>query len=129
MRKPALPSAVHLLAVVLAGWWEPTFANWDGVEDRSRRTTPVGCFPAGHGHTARGIRPANVWEWCLDTWKPEPGKPVPPRAPKGELKVFKGGGWNQDADFAAAPNRFMMSPTHGIHFVGFRIVLAEGVAK
>ncbi len=67
----------------------------------------------------------NVWEWCLDTWKPEPGKPVPPRTPRGELKIFKGGGWNQDAEFAAASSRFMMSPSNGIHFVGFRIVLAE----
>jgi formylglycine-generating enzyme required for sulfatase activity len=65
----------------------------------------------------------NVWEWCLDSFKPEPGKPAPPNA--GKFKIFKGGGWNQDAEFAGAANRFMMSPSYGIHFVGFRIVLAE----
>jgi formylglycine-generating enzyme required for sulfatase activity len=65
----------------------------------------------------------NVWEWCLDTYKPEPGKPLPPNADK--YKIFKGGGWNQDAEYARASSRFMMSPSTGIHFVGFRIVLAQ----
>jgi eukaryotic-like serine/threonine-protein kinase len=56
----------------------------------------------------------NVWEWCLDTYKPDP-----------RYKIFKGGGWNQEARFAGAAHHFMMSPSMGIHFVGFRIVLAE----
>ena len=41
-----------------------------------------------------------------------------------KYKVFKGGGWNQDLQYAGASSRFMMSPSNGIHFVGFRIVLS-----
>jgi eukaryotic-like serine/threonine-protein kinase len=91
------------------------------AENSSARTHPVGQKrPNAWGlHDMHG----NVWEWCLDSFKPEPGKPAPPNA--GKFKIFKGGGWNQDAEFAGAANRFMMSPSNGIHFVGFRIVLAE----
>jgi eukaryotic-like serine/threonine-protein kinase len=91
------------------------------AENSDATTHPVGQKrPNAWGlHDMHG----NVWEWSLDSFKPEPGKPAPPQATKGELKIFKGGGWNQDAEFAGAPNRFMMSPSNGIHFVGFRIIL------
>lgn len=67
----------------------------------------------------------NVWEWCLDWFEPYPGRPVTdPGGPStSKYKVFKGGGWNQDADYARASSRFMMSPSNGIHFVGFRLLL------
>ena len=69
----------------------------------------------------------NVWEWCLDWYGDYPSEPVtdPTGPEQGETKVFRGGGWNNDAPFARSANRFTMSPSNGIHFVGFRIVLAE----
>ncbi|HEY5915617.1 MAG TPA: formylglycine-generating enzyme family protein [Verrucomicrobiae bacterium] len=70
----------------------------------------------------------NVWEWCSDWFAPYPGtaltNPVGP--PGSAYKVFRGGGWNQAVEYARSRNRFMMSPTNGIHFVGFRVALSQG---
>jgi len=67
----------------------------------------------------------NVWEWCSDWFAPYPGmaltNPVGPA--RSEYKVFRGGGWNQGIEYARSRNRFMMAPTNGIHFVGFRVAL------
>lgn len=69
----------------------------------------------------------NVWEWCLDWFAPYPAGPLtdPAGPATSKFKVFKGGGWNQEIEYARAANRFMMSPSNGIHFVGFRIVLGQ----
>ena len=67
----------------------------------------------------------NVWEWCSDWFEPYPAAPLtdPVGPAASKYKLFKGGGWNQDADYARASSRFMMSPSSGIHFVGFRLAL------
>jgi formylglycine-generating enzyme required for sulfatase activity len=67
----------------------------------------------------------NVWEWCSDWFAPFPKADLrdPAGAPPGKFKVFRGGGWNNDVEFARSGNRFMMSPSNGIHFVGFRLAL------
>ena len=55
----------------------------------------------------------NVWEWCLDWFAPYPPGPLtdPTGPAASKFKVFKGGGWNQDIEYARWPNRFMMSPS------------------
>ncbi len=67
----------------------------------------------------------NVWEWCSDWFEPYPAAPLtdPVGPASSKYKLFKGGGWNQEVQFARASSRFMMSPSNGIHFVGFRVVL------
>ena len=71
----------------------------------------------------------NVWEWCSDWFEPYPAAPLndPVGPATSKYKVFKGGGWNQDAQYARASSRFMMSPSNGIHFVGFRLVLGPAL--
>ena len=71
----------------------------------------------------------NVWEWTLDWFEQYPQgdlkDPVGP--PQGTFKVFRGGGWNYRVEFAGSRNRFMMSPTNGINFVGFRLALGHKI--
>lgn len=69
----------------------------------------------------------NVWEWTLDWFAEYPAMALtnPTGAPSSTFKVFRGGSWNDAIEFARSRNRFMMSPTNGIHFVGFRIALGE----
>lgn len=67
----------------------------------------------------------NVWEWCLDWFEkyPEQSLTDPVGPTSGKFKVFRGGGWNNAVEFARSRNRFMMSPSNGIYFVGMRIAL------
>ncbi|MSU22034.1 MAG: formylglycine-generating enzyme family protein [Pedosphaera sp.] len=69
----------------------------------------------------------NVWEWCLDWFGNYPAEDVQdPLGPsQGKGKVFRGGGWNNDVEFARSANRFAMAPSSGIHFVGFRVALSS----
>lgn len=69
----------------------------------------------------------NVWEWCQDWFTNYPATnladPIGPN--QGKVKVFRGGGWNNEVQFARSANRFMMSPSNGIYFVGFRIAMSQ----
>lgn len=101
------------------------------AENSGGTTHPVGLKqPNAWGfHDLHG----NVWEWCLDWFTPTPEMASNPQmrrhATPRTFKIFKGGGWNQDAEFAGAANKFMMEPDKGIHFVGFRVALGAPVNR
>ena len=70
----------------------------------------------------------NVWEWTLDWFAdyPRTSTLADPTGPQtGTFKVFRGGSWNHAIEMARSRNRFMMPPTNGIYFVGFRLALSQ----
>ena len=96
-----------------------TWENSDGSTHPigQKRPNPWGLYDM-HG---------NVWEWCLDWFGEYPATDLtdPSGPAQGKIKVFRGGGWNNEVQFARSANRFMMAPASGIYFVGFRVALSQ----
>lgn len=96
------------------------------LENSEVTTHPIGLKRANPWglHDMHG----NLWEWTSDWFADYPTNValVDPTGPaEGKYKVFRGGSWNHAVEFARCRNRFMMSPTDGIYFVGFRVALGE----
>ncbi|MEM9459993.1 MAG: SUMF1/EgtB/PvdO family nonheme iron enzyme [Myxococcota bacterium] len=107
------------------GW----FAGNTGAKARSNKHARV------HSVGTRGANPwglydvhGNVWEWILDAYAPyttrvRAGDGLR-RAPIGGVdRVFRGGAWNKDADFARSASRVYYDPKKRIGSVGFRPAL------
>ena len=66
----------------------------------------------------------NVSEWVADWFDPEyyqrtrSDNPTGPAA--GELKVFRGGSWNEDPEVARSAGRNAGTPDHRSYLIGFR---------
>lgn len=88
------------------------------------RTTAVGAFPpnAWGLHDLHG----NVWEWCLDPWKPNlPGGTVtdPSGPPTGSQRAVRGGAWYSSGDGCRSATRIPLPSDFRGNDVGFRVVL------
>ena len=73
----------------------------------------------------------NVWEWVQDRYgeysagsAADPADPAGPQA--GELRVLRGGAWDQTARRCRSASRIMGPPGARVGAVGFRLALSPG---
>jgi formylglycine-generating enzyme required for sulfatase activity len=71
----------------------------------------------------------NVLEWCLDHWHdsyeggPSDGSAwLTPSASEKELRLLRGGSWNDDPRLCRSACRFHTQPGYASLGVGFRVV-------
>jgi formylglycine-generating enzyme required for sulfatase activity len=78
----------------------------------------------------------NVQEWCLDhckgmsTWSRRAGAItdtyvddiIDPLSTQGDLRIFRGGSWNQSSKYARSADRNYYRPNTKRNYLGFRIV-------
>ena len=91
---------------------------WYG-ENSSDETHPVGEKKANAWglHDMHG----NVWEWCVDWFEMGIAGGIDPQgASSGTIRVFRGGGWRNDARNCRAANRNCYNPTIRNNSIGFR---------
>jgi formylglycine-generating enzyme required for sulfatase activity len=67
----------------------------------------------------------NVWEWCLDSYGDYPSGAVtdPTEADRGSLRVFRGRGWLNLAEYCRSTNRYYCVESLRINDLGFRLAL------
>ncbi len=71
----------------------------------------------------------NVWEWCEDDYHANyNGIPKDGSAwvdnPRSSLRVYRGGGWSDDAGLCRVSIRGYYFPNYRNYFLGFRVVLS-----
>lgn len=98
------------------------------VNDGYAETAPVGAFPAGASFFGIEDMAGNVWEWCLDFYKPLPGSPTqnPRGGSSGAKRVYRGGSWKSRFSNLRATARGSNAPNYSCNDVGFRIVCECG---
>ena len=76
----------------------------------------------------------NVWEWCQDRYHSNYYSTSPTSDPcnldsSGSLRVYRGGGWNLNAQYCRSASRNWDSPDVRDDYLGFRPVLASPVPE
>jgi formylglycine-generating enzyme required for sulfatase activity len=116
-------------------------AYWFGSELNGNQANCDGNYPYGtsqkgpykKGTTAVGSYGANpfglwdmhgnVWEWCADRYQTElPGEENPKVTSGGSYRVFRGGGWNDDAVNCRSAYRYWNVPGYRFNDLGFRVL-------
>lgn len=94
---------------------------------------PVGGLPRGAGPYGAEEQAGNVWEWCMDRYRPyAPGAIVHPEpAPHSDgmlslndfkIRVLRGGSWSGSPRWLRATGRYWSIPWNLDIFIGFRVV-------
>ena len=104
-------------------WREPQ------VNDGYPETSPVGAFPGGASFFGIEDMAGNVWEWCLDFYKPLSGSPTrnPRGASSGSKRLYRGGSWKSRFSNLRATARSSNAANYSCNDVGFRIVCECGI--
>jgi formylglycine-generating enzyme required for sulfatase activity len=95
------------------------------LSDGYAESSPVGAFPRGASPFGIHDMAGNVWEWCLDYFRPLPGTPKQnPRAggSSGGKQVHRGGSWKSRFSNLRTTARAGNAPGYCCNDVGFRIV-------
>ncbi len=92
----------------------------DGYE----RTAAVGSFKTGASWCGALDMAGNVWEWVADWYGKYPSAPgTNPTGPaQGEIKVLRGGSWNNFPGWVRSASRFRFKPHLRDNTSGFRCV-------
>jgi formylglycine-generating enzyme required for sulfatase activity len=111
--------------------WDEARANT--LEGRVLATSPVGIYPEGAGPCGALDMAGNVWEWTSSRWGAEVESPdfgYPYRPDDGredeeaiDLRVVRGGSWNDEARLARAACRLWNHPVLRNDLLGFRLLL------
>lgn len=84
------------------------------VEDGYQYTAPVGHYPDGASPYGALDMAGNVWEWVADwydeTYYAHSPDSNPVGATTGNVRVFRGGGWNDGAANIRAADRYGLKP-------------------
>lgn len=94
---------------------------WYGEDLDTGSTHPVDTKKA----SSRGIHNmyGNVWEWVQDANADYPASPKPDYVnnERDRSRVFRGGGWNGDAEYCRSASRLNVHPERALRFLGFRL--------
>ncbi len=96
-------------------------------QDGYEVAAPVGSFPEGASWVGALDMAGNVWEWVADWGEVYPSTQVtnPAGPDTGQVRVMRGGDWDNDEDYMRSTFREVDEPTQAYYTLGFRCASAE----